>query len=389
MKVLMINPLDVFYTPTTGRALLHARALEKHGHEVTMVFFKEPRRNRDKSVRSREEVPFSLVELEPFQPLRNLAKLWRLARDHDVLFLEKAFPYATLPVILAALLSGKPIHYDWTDLESAYLKEVYRHLVWPWLVQLYETLLPRIADSMSVASRDLEQRTQKSGFNLARIGWLPATADTEQFIKNEQARRHVREQHNIPDSAITFMYLGGLEPGTYVDVLVDATAELRKEFSQDRFRLLIVGGGTWQNALEKRASALNVRESIVFAGMVEPSKIVETISAADVGLAPYEDTPYVRGKSPLKLAEYLSCSLPIIGSAVGDVPEMIGSGGLTVDETTPAHFAEAMKMLLDSPDEIGRLAKEARNRSVEFYNHSTVPIQAFEVFINPGALLSS
>lgn len=369
MKILFVHPLDLLYTPTTVRFLLHARALAARGHGITLVYFREPRRARDRPIRRIEDVPFPVVELDPFALPRNLLRLTRLARDHDLVHLEKSFAPAALPAITAALFAGKPLHYDWTDSETDYVRGVYRHPPWPWLAAVYERVLPRFADTVTVASRALERSPMLAGH--PAVAFCPATVDTAAFTRDAAAGRDCRRALGIPDAAAVFLFLGGLEPGTYVDAILRGAAALRARPDAPDFRVLVVGGGTLLEPLRALAEKLGVAERALFTGLLPYDRLNAHVSAADFALAPYEDTAYVRSKSPVKVVEYLSFGLPVITNRTGDFEELAGEAGIYVDAPRPELLAAAMASAAAlAPAPRARLSRIARERAVERYDFS-------------------
>ncbi len=370
MKLLLITSLDVLYTATAIRTVLHAEAFKSAGHEPTLVFFKEPRRNRDNPIRHQSELTVPYVELSPFNLPANIAVFTKLAAKNDLVFIEKCIPYAVLPALCGAVLSNKPVHHDWIDNEEAFAKEVYRHPFWPFLVGTYERLLPAASDSVSVANRHLQQRArQYKHLTEDKICWVPANTDTQVWKRDEKQREIIRKQLGIEDKTVVFCYLGGLEPGTYVDILIKAMKILDSKFPERKYRLLIIGSGTWQNALESLTKKEKLERTVIFSGRLPQSELNNYLSAADVGLAPYEETLYVIGKSPVKIPEYLSSSLPVIASAVGDCPELVGKAGILVQKLSPEAFAEAMASISKNYAALKELQKTARKRAVENYDY--------------------
>jgi glycosyltransferase involved in cell wall biosynthesis len=61
---------------------------------------------------------------------------------------------------------------------------------------------------------------------------------------------------------------------------------------------------------------------------VDETTMRRHLLAADLALAPFEDTPLVRCKSPLKLAEYMAAGLPVAASEVGEARRMLGAAGV-------------------------------------------------------------
>jgi len=66
----------------------------------------------------------------------------------------------------------------------------------------------------------------------------------------------------------------------------------------------------------------------------------DLVAAMDVGLAPYPaDAP--AWFCPLKVADYRAEGTPVVGSAIGDLPALIGPGGSTVSAGDDEAFAAA------------------------------------------------
>lgn len=75
---------------------------------------------------------------------------------------------------------------------------------------------------------------------------------------------------------------------------------------------------------------------------------VQLISDSDIGIMPLEDTPWERGKCGYKLIQYMACSLPVVGSAIGENNFIIDSscGYCAANED---EWYRALKTLLTDP----------------------------------------
>lgn len=163
------------------------------------------------------------------------------------------------------------------------------------------------------------------------------------------------------DGAVpTVGFVGTLKPWHGVDVLVDAMAELARRGRPAR--LLVVGDGPERAALEQRASSLGLDAE--FAGAVTPDEMPTALARVDIGAAPYRLTDDYF--SPLKVLEYLAAGVPVVGSDVGQVPQLVRQGrtGILTRPGDADSVADALQVLVDDPALRGRMADHARRQAV-------------------------
>ncbi|MFJ4036765.1 glycosyltransferase family 4 protein [Microbacterium sp. NPDC090007] len=162
------------------------------------------------------------------------------------------------------------------------------------------------------------------------------------------------------DTTPTVGFVGTLKPWHGVDVLVEAMADIRRRGLHAR--LLIVGDGPQREELERHARRRGV--DAAFTGAVAPQDIPEVLMRLDVGAAPYRAADDYF--SPLKAYEYLAAGLPVVGSRVGQLADIVRHGrtGLLVTPGDARALADALQLLLDDPVLCRRMADEARRQAV-------------------------
>jgi len=145
-----------------------------------------------------------------------------------------------------------------------------------------------------------------------------------------------------------------------VDVLVRATDLLRRDIPQ--VRVLVLGDAqegheSYQAEVRRLVDELRVSDAMCFKGFVDDP------FAHWAGARVYVQ-PSRREGFGLAVAEAMASGLPVVASAVGGLPDVVGHGsaGVLVPPDDPQALADAVKALLDDPVEASRLAKAGRAR---------------------------
>jgi len=173
-----------------------------------------------------------------------------------------------------------------------------------------------------------------------------------------------RESQPADGPSITVAYLGTLNAGRRLEVLVDMLALLRS--SGMNARLLLVGHAENPRdrlLLEQRAAERNVTPHLEITGFLPQSEALKRISEAHVGLSPFYPSPILDVASPTKLVEYLALGMPVVAN---DHPEQ----RLILRETRAGvcvpwgarHFARAVRWLM-SRSRAERAEMGARGRT--------------------------
>lgn len=131
----------------------------------------------------------------------------------------------------------------------------------------------------------------------------------------------------------TLAFVGRLVPQKALAVGLDALAEVPD------VSLAIAGDGPDRAALERRAGELGLAGRVRFLGSVPRDTVLRLFRAADAALLPsaWENFPHT-------VVEALAVGCPVIASAVGGVPEVVGDGenGLLVPPRDARALAAAI-----------------------------------------------
>jgi len=155
------------------------------------------------------------------------------------------------------------------------------------------------------------------------------------------------------------LFLGGLKPRKNLDFLLDVWREVSRR--TPGATLLIAGSGPREPALRRRAAALGMARSVFFSGRVSEVDKVRFYNLADV----FVSVSSLEGFG-FTVAEAMSCGLPVVVSASGALPELVGDnpGGAICRLEEPNEFVNALVGLLSSPER-RREAGEANRRRID------------------------
>ncbi len=367
MKILMVHPHDIYSSlePWTIRVTALANRFVARGHEVKLAYHVLDKNLKLKDAAVRQEHPFETIPLIRYNLtlLNKTLMLAKLAEWADVVHFQKCLAYAALPALGAGFLAGKPVHYDWDDWEYGIYMYRPLNLLLGRSMNMVEQTLPRLVETISVASEPLRRMCLKLGVREDHIFEAHVGADLERFRPDVDGRG-VRQEHGLEGPVI--LYVGQLHGAQYLELFLHAAAELKRR--QRKLNFMVVGTGERFGELHALAEHLGVTDCLIFTGAVPHERVPEYVAAADVAVACFEDTAQTRCKSPLKVVEYMSAGKAIVASAMGEVNRMLDGCGILVPCGDPISIADGVEMVLSDPARAREMGRRARARAEQKYN---------------------
>ena len=223
------------------------------------------------------------------------------------------------------------------------------------------------SDGLTAVSEWLRDETYRAfGCVGCEIHVVPNFVDVETFRPDPEPCH--RDALARPDEKI-LMHISNFRPVKRVRDVVGVAARVMRQVPA---RLLLVGDGPERPAAEEEARAQGIADRVVFLGKLE--SVAEVLPCADLYLLTSDTESF--GLSAL---EAMACGVPVVGSRVGGLPEVVESG--VTGELLPVGdldgMAQAALSYLTDEGRARRAAEAGRARAVERFSAERV-VPAYE-----------
>ena len=163
-----------------------------------------------------------------------------------------------------------------------------------------------------------------------------------------------------------------LAGGKNISLLIQALIALRKDANYQHVRLVVCGGDNTQRGAQPmlktlKAEAAPLGESAVFTGEVFDTHAI----TLGYDIATCTSRPHNEG-IPNSLIEAMGAGLPVVATAVDDIPELVADGetGLLVPSDDVDGLVQALKRLIDDETLRRRMGAAGQARVAKDFNLS-------------------
>ncbi|MBM2817899.1 MAG: hypothetical protein HW401_489 [Parcubacteria group bacterium] len=175
-----------------------------------------------------------------------------------------------------------------------------------------------------------------------------------------------------------------LVPKNGVDILIEAISILKKEGLSGEIQCQILGSGPEEEKLKELTRILGLSDNVVFLGHIDPEVVYTYLSNADIFVRPSRSEGL--GSSFL---EAMGAGLPIIGTAVGGIPDFLKdptevgedkATGLFAKVNDPKDLADKIRMLINDDNLSQKIAWNGKKLATEEYSWDIVAIRMETIF---------
>lgn len=264
--------------------------------------------------------------------------------------------HRSVPYILT-LQEGDP-----TD----YIERVMRPL-WPLFTRAFTSA--NVIQSISTFLADWALRRGFTGpIEIIHNGANPK--DLHEATSDEEIE-NIKRQLNKRPGDVFLMNTARLVTQKGHDTVIRALPSL-----PDHIRLVLVGDGPEEEALKQLAEKLNVTHRVIFTGRVDRSQVTAYRKTADIFVGPSRS----EGLGNAFLSAMAS-RIPVVATQEGGIAEFLFDAkrnpdreptGWAVDADRPEQIAEAVRFILDHPEDVKRVTESARQLILRSYDWDTI-----------------
>ena len=238
--------------------------------------------------------------------------------------------------------------------------------------RLVERIVARSADVLLGASSDLVARAGAVGAADARLAPVAAPV----LPPARRTRAAVRAELRVGPDTPLVLSVGRLHPQKGYDVLVAAAARWRDQHPTPQ--VVIAGNGPSYLDLTARISAS--RAPVTLLG--HRDDVSDLLQAADLAVV-----SSVWEARQLFAQEALRAGVPLVASAVGGLPGLVGDAAVLVPPGDVAALDRAARRMLDDPARLARYARRGRTQAATWPSSAEMlaQVQAVYAELSPAA----
>lgn len=342
--------------------------LARAGHEIHIVSYATPFRLRsfhqNVFIHEVEATSYPLFKYPPYA-LSLATKLVDVAREYklDLIHAHYAVPHAASAYLAREILRPAKVRtittLHGTDITLVGQDESFYQVIKFAIEQ---------SDGVTAVSRYLQQRTMEE-FEISReIRVIYNFVDTNRYTPDTGG---CTREHFAPKGEKILIHASNFRPVKRVSDVVRVFARLRQQIPA---KLLLVGEGPERLFVQQLVKELKVSADTVFLG--EQDYVENLMGCADLLLLPSEQESF-----GLVALEAHACALPVVGTPVGGLPEVVcdGETGFLVPVGEVAEMSEKALRLLTDDKLCKNFRNNARRRAVEQFDNQLL-IPCYEKF---------
>lgn len=314
-------------------------------------------------------IPVRILGMKSYYDVREIGRLSCLLRRERFDIVHTHGYFASTFTRLAAVPARVPIIL--THVHSTYYDYTFRNL-------LIERFLAAFTDRIICVSRavqDFVVETEKISRDKTILIYNGIAA-ADAFPESPSEKGNLRRSLGFDDEAILVTVVASLMQNKGHALLLQAFQRACRD--NQRLRLLIVGDGPLRKQLEADVSRRELDRTVAFAGI--RADVQKLLHVSDIFILPSIE----REGLGLALIEAMAAGLPVIGTNLGGIPEVVHDGvnGLLVSPGDVTGMADAITKLAHSPEMRRRMGDEGQRMYKEKFTTARMVRQIARLYEN-------
>lgn len=343
-----------------------AKGLANRGHNLHILSYAKPARlDSFRTDITYHEVDLSTYPLFEFPPydlaLANMMVNLIQFENLDVLHVHYAIPHATSAYLAKQILNSRASHVPvittlhGTDITLIGSDPTYKQVVDFSINQ---------SDGVTAVSEYLKQETYRLFDIEKEIRVIPNFIDLDRFKKSK--KEHFKKAI-CPDGEKIVTHVSNFREVKRVTDVVEAFGQVLK--NGVAAKLLMVGDGPERTKAEKKCRELGICDLVRFLG--KQDQVEEVLSVSDLFMIPSGSETF-----GLAALEAMSCSVPVVSSNIGGLPEVNihGETGYLCELADIECLGRCATKILSDENLHKKMAAAARKRA-EFFEMDKIVTQ--------------
>ena len=221
----------------------------------------------------------------------------------------------------------------------------------------------KYADAIIATSEHAKENLIKQGIDENLITTISNGFDGHAKISEEE-KNALRQKYNITSDEIVIGYLARIVPLKGHVYLVESARILKEKYSDFKFKVLIMGGGEYEDFLKRMVNTYNLQDRVIFTGFV--SNTGEMLNIVDVQV----NCSHLSETTNLALIEGLSLGIPSVVTNIGGNSQIVEDdvNGYVVPIRDSEKMAESIHLITKDPEKFRKMQIEAQRIFDEKFN---------------------
>lgn len=306
------------------------------------------------------------------------ATLWLLVHRtrFDAIVCTAPPPFTAIPGIAASEATGRPFVVDVGDLwidATASLGFVREESLSTRLARRFEHAVLMRADRVLTTTEEMSRLLEHAHGPAigGRLVVIPNAVDTERFRPDAGTATAGGEggaDGGEDADGPTLVYAGNFGHAQDLESCVRAMVHVEEPAT-----LRLIGDGDRRERLETLVADLDLGDRVHIEAPIDRSEVPGVLADSEIGIATLRQAEGLRYAVPSKTYEYMATGLPVVGTDIGALAELLAESGAGVaaDNDSEA-LAAAFDRLLADPDLRAEMGRRGRDHAVENYDRATI-----------------
>ena len=205
------------------------------------------------------------------------------------------------------------------------------------------------------------QLVERAGIERERIRVIHmAVSDRFRARPDDAGVREVCARYGV-EAGRYLLHVGQVTTRKNLDVVLDAVARLDPALLGSPILLCVGPRGVGAEAIDARVARLGISDRVRFGGYAADADLPFLVHGAFALVHPSRDEGF--GFTPI---EAMASGVPVVASASGSLPEVVGDGGVLVDPSDVDGWAGAVDRLARDPGHRAALVARGDSRQERF-----------------------